>query len=123
MTINDPPILRNSALAAPLVVLGVALTLGAGDAVGAAIGSAVVLVNLWVLSVLGPRLVKALARDESTVLWMVALAAKFVLLIGTFFVLLRTVSPFGLMLGFVPLMVGALGTGMQLALQESAEEG
>lgn len=144
MTTTDPPILRNSALATPFVVLAVGLALGWSEALGAAVGAGLVLANLWVLSVVGPRLVSSLAREELAsrgvgndpsggsapgtgatsppVFWMVALLAKFVLLIGAFALLFRFLPAFGLLLGFVPLMLGTLGTGITLALHETAEE-
>jgi hypothetical protein len=131
MTTTDPPILRNSALAAPLVVVAVALVLGPMEAVGTAVGSAAMIGNLWLLSLLAPRFVASMADESSSgaspAFWAVALLAKFVLLIGLFVGLFEVLPAFGVALGFVPLMVGALGTGIHLALTErdtgTAEEG
>lgn len=122
MKTNDPPILRNSALATPFVALAVALALGVDQAFATLVGSALVLTNIWVLSVLGPRLVNALAKERDATIWMIALLAKFVVLVGVFLLLFRLLPAFGLMLGFASLMIGTLGTGLELALRESAAE-
>lgn len=133
---TDPPILRNSALATPLVVAAVALWLGWDQAVGTAVGSALVLANLWVLGTITPRVLAGLARDEltsrhepapptdplPTAFWLAALLAKFVVLIGGFLLLFQWLPAFGLMLGFAPLMLGTLGTGILLA-RVPVEEG
>jgi len=122
MKTQDPPILRNSALATPVVVLAVALVRGPWEAVGTLVGSAVVLGNLWVLSILGPRLISALANERDPTVWMASLLAKFVLLIGLFLLLFKVLPAFGLMLGFVSLMLGTLATGLELAIREQAGE-
>lgn len=90
------------------------------DAVAALVSSVAVLANLWILSVLGPRLVKSIAREESPVLWVVAILAKFVLLMVLFVAMLKVLPPFGLAMGFVPMLVGTLITGIQLAREEEA---
>lgn len=95
---------------------------GVEGAVAAFVSSAVVIANLWVLSVLGPRLVTSLAREESPMLWAAALAAKFALLIGVFLGMLRVFPPMGVAMGFVPLLVGTLATGIQLARADAAAE-
>lgn len=115
---THPPILRNSVLATP-ITLGVAAGFGVEHAIAAGVSSAVVLLNLWVLSILVPPMTRALARGEPTAgLWGAALIAKFVLLFGTYYLLFRVLPPFGLGLGFVSLMVGTLITGIELAWQD-----
>lgn len=120
MTTN-PPILRNSLLATPLAVVA-GLAISVPDAFAALVSSVVILANLWILGVLGPRLVTSLARDESPTLWVVALLAKFVLLIVVFVAMLQVLPPFGLAMGFLPMLVGTLATGIQLARAEPVEE-
>jgi hypothetical protein len=122
MTNNDPPILRYGALSAPAVAICVGAALGLDHGVGAAVGAAVVLLNFWVLSVLGPRVVASVARDEPPTFWILALLAKFVLLIGGFFLLFQVLPAFGLLLGFVPMMIGTLAAGIHHGLQEAASE-
>ena len=119
---NDPPILQFSALAAPFVALGTAALIDVDHALGTLVGSIVVLFNFWLLSVLGPRVVASVAREEPPTFWVIALLAKFMLLIGAFFVLFRFLPPFGLLLGFVPMVIGTLAAGVQAALIESAAE-
>lgn len=120
MTTN-PPILRNSALSLPLAVACGAAHSGEA-AVAAALSSLLVLGNLWVLSVVGPRLVKSLADGEFPGFWASALAAKFFLLLGGFVALTRVLPPFGVAMGFVPLLVGTLVTAVQLAQAEASED-
>lgn len=120
MTTN-PPILRNSALALPVAVALGAAHSGEG-ALGAGLASLLVLGNLWVLSVVGPRLVKSLADGEFPGLWAAALVAKFFLLVGGFVGLVQVLPPIGVAMGFVPLMVGTLATAVQLAQAEAAAE-
>lgn len=118
----DPPILPYSAVAILPVAAMVWLSIDLPHALGSVVGSAVVLFNLWLLSVLGPRLVASLAGDRSPVMWLLALFAKFVLLIAVFFSLFRVLPPYGLLLGFVPMLVGTLAAGVRMALAESASE-
>jgi hypothetical protein len=117
MTTTNPPILRNSALALPAAVALAALW-GGDHAVAAAISGLLTLANLWVLTVVGPRLVTAIAREELSALWAAALVAKFILLTGALIGLLRILPPLGLALGFVPLVLGTLVTALQLAALE-----
>ena len=118
----DPPILAASAIAVVPVVVGVWVTLGPEHALGAAVGSCLVLFNLWLLSVLGPRVVASLAKDEPPTMWVLALMAKFAILVGGFFALFQVLPAYGLLLGFVPMLLGTLGAGVRLALAESAAE-
>jgi hypothetical protein len=99
------------------VVAGAAL-LGVDHAVAAGVAGALVLLNLWVLSVLGPRVVRSLARGEPPTLWVAAIGAKFVLFVGAFVLLLKALPPLGIALGFVPLLAGTLITGIWLAAQD-----
>lgn len=127
---THPPILRNSVLATP-ITLGVAAVFGLATgspsasraaelAVAAAVSSGVVLLNLWVLSVLVPPMIRAIARQEAPLLWSSALVAKFILLFVTYYLLFQFLPPFGLGLGFISLMVGTLITGIELAWQDNA---
>jgi hypothetical protein len=124
---KTPPILRNSALSIPLGVVAGAF-MSWPDAASALVSSLVVIGNLWVLSVLSPRALEALARSaegESGAdvgLWMGAIAAKFVLLLLLYLAMLQFLPPFGLAMGFVPMLVGVLVTGIQLALEESKKQ-
>src|SRR5687767_10649692 len=112
---NNPPILRNSALVAPFAV-GVGFFFGPSTALAAAISSGVVLLNLWVLSVLGPRLVQAIARNEPGAgLFAAALVAKFLLVALATIWMASTLPPIGVALGFVPLLGGTLVTAIELA--------
>jgi hypothetical protein len=105
---TDLPIFRSVLLAAPLAVAGAAL-LGADHAIAAAASAAVVLLNLGVLAILGPRLLASIAADDGrAVLWGVALCAKFVLLLAIFAALLRVLEPVGLAIGLTPLLLGTL---------------
>lgn len=116
MTTN-PPILRNCALALP-VAIGLGALWGADHALAAAASGLLVLANLWVLTILGPRLVTSIAREELSALWAAALVAKFLLLAGGLLALLKVLPPLGLAFGFVPLLVGTLITALQLAKHE-----
>jgi hypothetical protein len=88
--------------------------------IAAAISGVLVLFNLWLYSVLGPRLVTAVARQEGLGLWGAALLAKMVLMVGSVWLLLTFLPPQGVALGFVPLMLGTLATGVQLAMSDQA---
>ena len=121
MTNHPLMIVKNCALALPLGVVAGALY-GAEHALAAGLSSLVLLANLWALSVLGPRVVHSLARGESPVFWMVAIGAKFVLLMAIFLGLVRVLPAIGLAMGFVPLIVGTLATGIVLGLAEAAAE-
>jgi hypothetical protein len=102
------PIFRSVLLAAPLAVAGAAL-LGADQAPAAAASAAVVLVNLGLLALLGPRLVASVAADDGqTIFWGAALCAKFVLLLAIYAALLRVLEPVGLAIGLTPLLLGTL---------------
>ena len=113
MTTN-PPILKNSALVLPFAVAVGALW-GIDFAIAAAASGLLALANLWVLSVLGPRLVTAIAREEFSALWVAALVAKFILLAALLVGMVQFLPPLGIALGFVPLLVGTLITAVQLA--------
>ena len=117
MTTTTPPILRNAALAMPVAV-GIAALWGPDHALAATVSGLLVLANLWVLSILGPRLVTAVAREELSGLWAAALAAKFLLLAAALVGLVKVLPPLGIALGFVPLLAGTLITAIQLAQQE-----
>jgi hypothetical protein len=105
---TDLPIVPCVLLAAPLAVAGAAF-LGPAAAGAAAFSAAVVLVNLWSLSVLGPRLVASIASDDGQAwLWAAALCAKFVLLLALYAGMARVLSPAGLAIGLVPLPLGTL---------------
>ena len=118
---TSPPILRNSLLALPVAV-GVAWAAwGPDHALAAAASTGLIAANLWTLSVLGPRVVEGFATEEPDpwlTLWVGAIAATFLLLVGAFLVLLRFLPPAGVAMGFVPLLVGALVTALQLARLE-----
>jgi hypothetical protein len=124
---KTPPILRNSALSIPLGVIAGAF-MSWPDAGSALVSSLVVIGNMWVLSVLSPRALEALARSAEgeaggdVALWMGAIAAKFVLLLLLYLAMLQFLPPFGLAMGFVPMLVGVLITGIQLALAESNKQ-
>src|SRR5262245_4678605 len=113
---NNPPILRNSLLALPVAPL-VGLTSSVTDAVAALLSGLMVVGNLWVLSVLAPRLIRSIARGESPALWMAALLAKFALLVLLWGALLRNLPALGLVMGFLPMLVGTLVTGLQYAIR------
>lgn len=131
------PILRNSILAIPFGVLAGAV-ISPADAGAAFISSLVVLGNLWLLSVLSERAIAALARQHEepapgspdnagegmdATLWMGAIGAKFVLLLLLYVGMLQVLPPFGLAMGFVPMLIGVLATGIGLALAEQRKEG
>jgi len=113
---NTSPILRNSTLVLPVAALGAAV-LSWDHAAGAAASGALMLANLWALSVLGPRLVVAIARDEPVGLWVAALVAKFALVAVALVLLAKIVPPIAIAIGFVPLLAGTLITALQLAQQ------
>lgn len=115
---TSPPILRNSLLTAPVAVLLAWALWGPDHAAAAAASTGLIAANLWVLSVLGPRVVSGFATEEPDpwlTLWVGAIAAKFLLLVGAFMVLLRYLPPLGVAMGFVPMLAGALVTALQLA--------
>ena len=124
---NSPPILRNSLLTAPVAVLLAWALWGSDHALAAAVSSALIAANLWVLSVVGPRVVSGFASEEPDpwlTLWVGAIASKFLLLVGAFLVLLRFLPPLGVAMGFVPMLAGALVTALQHArLDESTAVG
>jgi hypothetical protein len=115
-------ILRNSALSIPVGVLAGAMA-GWEDAGAALVSSLVCVGNLWVLSLLSASTLRTLARDEAepaeSAMWMGAIAAKFVLLLLLYAAMMQFLSPFGLAMGFIPLFVGVLATGIQHALLEA----
>lgn len=115
------PLLRNCALSWPVAV-GVAAGWGSQHALAAGICGGLVIGNLWLLSVLGSKLVEAIAKeDSSAALWMAALLAKFLLFAGLLALAGRTLPPLGLALGFVPLLLGTLLTGIELAVRQPAD--
>ncbi len=117
---THPPILRNSALSLPLViVVGFIMSQPAG--IGAAITGVFMLANLWVFSILGPRIVQAVATGESVALWSAGLGAKSLLLLGGVYGLLTLFPPEGVALGLVTLMLGTMLTALQLARQPLPE--
>ena len=121
MTTN-PPILANSAKIVPVAVaLGLAWDLQ--TAAAALLSSLVVLLNLWVLSLLGPMLVRDLAKEDPRAgLWAAALLAKFVLMAAAYAWMARSVPPIGVALGFLPMVGGTLLTAVMLALAEARAE-
>lgn len=120
---NTPPILRNSALTVPVVVAAAWAVWGPDHALAAALSSALLLANLWSLSVLGPRVVEGVAApggDPWLGLWAAAIAAKFLLLAGAFVALARLLPPVGMAVGFVPMLLGTFLTALQLARAQAA---
>jgi uncharacterized membrane protein len=114
---NHPPILRYSALALPLAV-GPAFTVSVQHGVGATCSAVLLLVNFWVLSALGPRVVAGFAREEGDpfmALWLSALVAKLLLLVGAFLWMVRVFPPPAVAVGFLPILLGTLGAAVQLA--------
>ncbi|HHO50458.1 MAG TPA: hypothetical protein ENK18_06175 [Deltaproteobacteria bacterium] len=118
---TTPPILRNCALASPLALLGAA-PLGLDHVVAATLSTSLVLANLWALSILGPRLVQSVAEETFAGLWLAALGAKFILIAAILVGMVQILPPMGIALGFVPLLVGTLATGLQLAQVEAEAE-
>jgi len=105
---TELPILRSVLISAPVAVAGAAL-LGADEALAATVSAGVVLLNLGIMAVLGPRLVGSVAADDGqAALWGAALCAKFLLLLGIYAGLVRILPPVGLAIGFVPLLLGTL---------------
>ncbi|MBX2799383.1 MAG: hypothetical protein KTR31_17035 [Myxococcales bacterium] len=118
---TNPPIFRNSILTWPVgVAIGAAI--GTDYALAAGVSGALCVANIWVLSVLGPRLVSSVAKEEFAGMWLAALGAKFVILAGLLLALVRIFPPLGVGLGFVPLLLGTLITGIGLAQEENARE-
>jgi hypothetical protein len=111
---NEPPILRNSALAAPVSV-GLAAFFGWDHAVAAAVSSALVLGNAWALSKLGPAVVGRIARGERVAPLAALLLGKMIVFFGVYLFLLRFLPGLGLGLGFVSLTLGTLLTGLSPA--------
>ena len=120
-TTTTLPLLRNAAFSVPLAVLLGALW-GAEHAVAAAVSSGVMLANFWALSLLGPRVVASLARGRDAVPWVGLLGLKFLVVCGVLLGLVRVFPPVGVALGFVPLVVGVLVTGIMAAQEEAARE-
>lgn len=115
MTTN-PPILANSVLVAPFAV-ALGFLWGLETAATALLSSVVALTNLWVLSILGPRLVRAIARDEQGVaaLCGAAIVAKFLLVAAIYAWMAQHLPPYGIALGFVPMLGGTLITAVVIA--------
>lgn len=113
---NNPPILQNSALVVPLAV-GAGLFWGTDTALTALLSSIVALSNLWVLSILGPRLVMAIAREEQgmAVLCGAGITAKFLFVAAAYVWMAKTLPPVGVALGFLPMLGGTLITAVILA--------
>ena len=113
---QNPPILPNSALCVPLAV-ALGFLWGLEGAATALLSSLVVLSNLWVLSILGPRLVAAVAREEQGVaaLCGAAIVAKFVLVAGIYVWMAKHLPPQAIALGFLPMLGGTLITALVLA--------
>src|SRR6476646_11949432 len=113
---NNPPILQNSALVVPVSV-AVGLLWGVDTAGTALLSSVVALSNLWVLSILGPRLVMAVAREEQgmAVLCGAGIVAKFVFVAAAYVWMAKNLPPNGVALGFVPMLGGTLITALVLA--------
>ncbi|MEM6925289.1 MAG: hypothetical protein AAF602_00055 [Myxococcota bacterium] len=121
MTTSELPLLRNCAISWPIAV-GVALLWGIDHAVAAGISGAVVVANLWLLSVLSSKLVEGIAReDPRTALWMAALFAKFALFAGLLLLVGRSFPLLGVAFGFLPLLLGTLLTGIEIAVKEPAD--
>ena len=120
MTINRL-LLRNAALCVPVSV-GLGVLWSWDHAVAALISCLVVVVNLWVLSILGPRVVMSLSKQQNPTFWMALLGLKFIVLACVLIVLVRGYPPVGVALGFVPLVLGGLITGIELGLEEERRE-
>lgn len=111
-------LLRNCALSWPVAV-GVAALWSTPHAIAAGLSGAAVLLNLWLLSVLSGKLVEGIAReDSSTGLWMAALFAKFILFAGLLAAVGRFFPLLGVALGFLPLTLGILVTGIEIAVRQ-----
>jgi len=114
----EQQLLRNCAVSWPVAV-GVAALWSWPHAIAAGISGAIVVANLWTLSVLSGKLVEGIAReDQSTALWTAALFAKFALFAGLLVLVGRSLPLLGVALGFLPLMLGTLLTGIEIALRE-----
>ncbi len=120
---TTPPILRNSALTAPVAVALAWAIWGPEHALAAALTSALLLGNLWSLSILGPRIVQGVAApggDPWLGLWAGAIAAKFLLVAGAFVALAKLLPPVGMAMGFLPMLIGPFVTALQLARADTA---
>ena len=114
---NHPPILRCSVLALPLAV-GPAFAVSVEHALAATCSSLLLLLNFWVLATLGPRVVSGFAAPEGDpwlALWISALGAKLVLLVGAFLLLVKVFPPPAVAVGFLPILLGTLGAAVHLA--------
>lgn len=116
MTTTTTPLLRNVAICIPLTVGGAAW-FDAAIALGAVASSLLVLANLTILSVLVPGILRAIASQRSPALLMGLVLVKFVLFTVLLLWLTRTFPPMGVVLGFVPMVLGTLITGIELALR------
>ncbi|MEN0064172.1 MAG: hypothetical protein AAGA48_18625 [Myxococcota bacterium] len=111
-------VLRNCALCWPAGV-AVASFWGMSYAIAAGVGGALVIGNLWLLSRLSGKLVEGFANEDASIgLWIAVLLVKFIVFLGLFLAVGASLPLFGLALGFVPLMLGILATGIELALRE-----
>lgn len=137
---TTPQILRNSVLSIPVGVLAGACA-SWEDAGAALLSSIVCVANLWSLSILTERAIDALASQQgpepldgqepgaeargdgfASALWFGAIAAKFILLLLLYWGMLQVLPPFGLAMGFVPLMVGIFITGLLQARTQTSKE-
>ncbi len=121
MTTSELPLLRNCAVSWPVAV-GVAAFWSPAHAIATGISGGLVIANLWLLSVLSSKLVEGIAREDArTALWMAALFAKFALFAGLLALVGRSFPLLGVAFGFLPLLLGTLLTGIEIALKEPAD--
>lgn len=113
---QNPPILPSSALVVPIAV-ALGFFWGLEGAATALLSSLVALSNLWVLSILGPRLVAAIAREEQgmAALCGLGIVAKFLLVAGLYAWMATHLPPQAVALGFLPMLGGTLITALVLA--------
>jgi hypothetical protein len=119
---KQPPILQSSALVVPFAV-ALGLLWGRDTAVATLLSSIVALSNLWVLSILGPRMVTAAARDEQgmALICGAGITAKFLLVCALYVWMAKTLPPIGVAFGFVPMLGGTLITALILARADDAQ--
>lgn len=123
---SHPPILRYSALALPLAV-GPAFAVSVVHGVGATCSALLLLANFWVLSVVGPRIVAGMAKEDGDPwmpLWVSALVAKLGLLVAAFLWLIRVFPAPAIAVGFLPILLGTLVAAVQMgrAAEAAASE-
>ena len=118
---NNPPILRNSLLALPVLGAGAAFSGGLTLGMQVIVAGLAAVANLALLQWLTGRATARVASGDDPGLSGMMITLKLMLTLPLFALLMQLLAPLSAVIGFTTVVVGVAVTGLSLALFDSSD--